>query len=217
MIPAISLLAGYSIHKKNMLERNYDDYQIDRHKQNLYNIITNDYNQVKGLRIRHMVWLSHFIKCDIIEVGRLQYNYHSIVDLDCLDTKKHHIELHIPGGRPLDMKEIENSFKNSRKYIYKYFNLAHNKELEYYVQSWLLSPELKYFLKGNSNILNFQKLFTVLKYKENLKDFVLFVFNLFDVPLDFTILETRTSLQKEMKKHLLEGKKLHIGIAILKN
>ena len=68
-----------------------------------------------------------------------------------------------------------------------------------------------------SNILNFQKLFTVLKYKENLKDFMLFVFNLFDVPLDFTILETRTSLQKEMKKHLLEGKKLHIGTAILKN
>ena len=46
---------------------------------------------------------------------------------------------------------------------------------------------------------------------------MLFVFNLFDVPLDFTILETRTSLQKEMKKHLLEGKKLHIGTAILKN
>lgn len=163
MISAISLLAGQPIHIKNMNERNYDKYQIEKHKQNLYSNITNDYNSIHGLRFRHMVWLSTFIKCNIIEIGRLQYNYHPFVDLNYLNSKKHSIELHIPGGRPLNIVEVKQSIKNAPKYIYPYFQLDYSKELEFYVSSWLFSPELKYFLKEDSNILHFQKLFNIIE------------------------------------------------------
>lgn len=216
MIPAISLLAGQPIHIKNMNERNYDDYQIEKHKQNLYSNIMNDYNSIHGLRFRHMVWLSTFIKCNIIEIGRLQYNYHSFVDLDYLDSKKHSIKLHIPGGRPLNIVEVKQSIKNAPKYIYPYFQLDYSKKLEFYVVSWLFSPELKYFLKEDSNILHFQKLFNIIEYHENLKDFMLFVFNTHDIPKSFSTLKCSTSLQKNMKSYLLEGNQLHIGTAILK-
>lgn len=216
MIPAISLLAGEPLHIKNMNERNYDEYQIEKHKQNLYSNIMNDYNSIHGLRFRYMVWLSTFIKCNIIEIGRLQYNYHSFVDLDYLDNKKHSIELHIPGGRPLNIVEVKQSIKNAPKYIYPYFKLDYSKELEFYVISWLFSPELKYFLKEDSNILHFQKLFNIIEYHENLKDFMLFVFNTHDIPKDLSILECNTSLQSNIKSYLLDGNKLHIGTAILK-
>lgn len=217
MIPAISLLAGHSIHIKNMKERNYDSYQIEKHKQNINDVIMKDYLLIKGIRFRHMIWLSHFIKCDIIEIGILQYNYKPSVDAPFLDNSKYHIELHIPGKNGLNIDEVKQSLKDAKKYIYSYFNLNPNKELQCYVQSWLFSPELKYFLNENSNILKFQKLFNIVKYEENLKDFMLFVFNLFHVPKDFTVLKAETSLQKNLKDYLLKGNKLHIGTAILKN
>lgn len=217
MIPAISLLAGQPIHEKNMNERNYDAYQIKKHKQNLYSNIMNDYNSINGLRFRHMVWLSIFMKCNIIEVGRLQYNYHPFADIKCLDNKKHHIELHIPSGNSLNIQDVKKSLADAPKYIYPYFELDLSKPLEFYVQSWLFSPELKYFLNDDSNILHFQKLFDIVQYHENLKDFMLFVFNTHDIPKDFSSLECKTSLQKNMKNYLLEGNKLHIGTAILKD
>lgn len=217
MIPTISLLAGQPIHMENMQKRNYDKYQIDKHKQNLYSKILNDYYSIIGLSFRHMVWLSIFIKCDIIEIGRLQYDYRSSVDMDCLNDKKYHIKLHIPSGNPLNIQDIKLSLADAKKYIYSYFDLEPNRELEYYCESWLFSPELKYFLNEDSNILSFQRLFNIVKYRENLKDFMLFVFNLHDTPKDFSILKSDTSLQKNMKNYLLEGKKLHIGTAILKN
>ena len=217
MINAISLLAGYSIHIKNMKNRNYDDYQIDMHKQNLYRNIMNDYIAIKGLKFRLMVWLSTFIKCNIIEVGRLQYNYHSTVDIPYLCNSKHHIELHIPGGKSLDIQSVQQSLLDAPKYIYSYFGLDTSKELEFYVQSWLFSPELKYFLNEGSNILNFQKLFDTVEYTENLEDFMLFVFNISDIPKDFSVLSDKSSLQKNMKSYLLNGNTLHTGTAILKN
>lgn len=216
MIPAISLLAGHSIHKKNMKARNYDQYQINKHKQNLYRNIMNDFNEINGLRFRHLAWLSIFMKCDIIEIGRLQYNYHPNVALACLSDEKYHIELHIPGGTNLDIKDVKQSLNNASKYIYKYFNLEVNRKLEYYCESWLFSPELKYFLDEKSNILAFQKLFNIVEHHENLKDFMLFVFNTYTIPENFIDLETNTSLQKNMKRYLLKGKKLNIGVAILK-
>lgn len=216
MLPAIPLLAGYSIHVKNMHERNYTQYQIDKHKQNVCRKIMNDYYSLNGLSFRHMVWLSIFVKCNIIEIGRLQYNYHPTTNLSYLSEAKYHIELHIPEGNPLGIEEVKQSLADAPKYIYSYFNLDFNVELEYYVESWLLSPELKYLLNENSNILNFQKLFHIVNYEENIKDFMRFVFQLTYVPKDFSVLKEATSLQRNMKNYLLEGNKLHIGTAILK-
>lgn len=217
MIPAISLLAGHSIHMKNMKERNYNEYQIEKHKQNIYSNIMNDYKDIHGLRFRHMVWLSTFMKCNIIEIGRLQYNYQPNANLPFLSKNSYPIQLHIPGGKPLNIEDVKQSFKDAKKYIYLYFNLSPNKKLEYYCESWLFSPELKHFLNESSNILSFQKLFDIVEYQEDLKDFMLFVFNKHDIPKDFASLEADTSLQRNMKNYLLEGNKLHIGTAILKN
>ena len=46
---------------------------------------------------------------------------------------------------------------------------------------------------------------------------MLFVFNISDIPKDFSVLSDKSSLQKNMKSYLLNGNTLHTGTAILKN
>ena len=75
-----------------------------------------------------------------------------------------------------------------------------------YCQSWLLSPALKNILSGNSNILSFQKLFDIVETDEESMAVLDWVFPGFDKVSGK--LPENTSLQRNMKKYLLEGKKI---------
>lgn len=123
------------------------------------------------------------------------------------------IFIHIPRNTALDTISVNYSLNNAAKLIKKYLKVEN---LKCMTESWLLSPELKSILNENSNIINFQKKFSIVEIKENVKDFLNFVFNdpLFNG--DYDELCANTTLQKEIKKKLLAGEILHIGIGILK-
>ena len=73
--------------------------------------------------------------------------------------------------------------------------------------SWLLSPELKKLLPEDSNIIRFQNKFRIERFDEENPYFVGWVYpGMEDLPREQ--LPENTTLQRNMKKYLIEGGKL---------
>lgn len=221
MIPVVSLLCGYSFHIENMRRRNFDLEQIDFQKQNIRLACTSDRKryQIDGIRFSQMIWGSFFMKGKLIQIGRLQYEVGvgNFKKLDQYFSEEYtYIYIHIPRGEALDEKEVDFSFMEVEKFIKKYYPELRTKKLVYYTQSWLLSPELLQILDPKSNIIRFQSKFDIIHYEENIDDFLNFAFNSGFSSILYQELPEETSLQRGLKKLLLKGEKLHLGLGILK-
>lgn len=209
MMAVVSMLMGYKIHKKVMEDNNYDEEQIKSHKENIRLTCISDHKRIglDGIRFSQMIWGSRFMKGHIIEVGSLQYelktDFYNGEDV---------IFVHIPRNADFSKEALDYTFKNARRNVNKYLTTNNYK---FMTESWLLSPELKSMLKSDSKILYFQNYFDLIEVKENVSDFLNFVFN---SPMadDYNSLPSETSLQRNLKEKLLIGEKLHIGIGILK-
>lgn len=208
MMNVVVLLMGYEIHKNVM--RYYAEEQINYHKENIRLTCVSDSKRlgIRGIRFSQMIWGSRFMKGHIIQVGALQY-----------ELKKSYLNgedvifIHIPRGTSLDEESIKSSFRNVQSNVSMY--LVTNK-LRYVTESWLLSSDLKDILSSNSNIMKFQNYFHIIEYKENVKDFLNFVFNVNVFDGNYESLVCDTTLQKGLKRKLLAGEKLCVGIGILK-
>lgn len=211
-ITSILLLIGYKIHIKNMQEKKFDESQITIHKKRVKESLLNDIidRHYESIRIPQMVWGIYFIKTKIIEVGRLQYELSDYEPIN--ETKQKCIKIHVPKGDKLDIIKVKQSLKESKLLIKKYFNLEN---YNYYASSWLLSKEIKSVVNDNSNIAKFYDLFDILKEKNGIIDVLNFIFNLNNCN-DYKQLEEKTTLQREVKKLLLNDIVINIGIGKLK-
>lgn len=118
------------------------------------------------------------------------------------------IGLHIPASIPLDDDICRFSFDKAEEVLTRCYPEYSFKAFETF--TWLLAPELKTFLKPQSNILNFRKYFTIFP-SERASGMTIFsyVYLCEDVNIDYNLLSEETSLQRSIKKHYLEGKYVH--------
>ena len=221
MIPVVALLCGYEFHIKNMKYRNFDNEQIALQKYNIKLVCTNDkikYN-IDGIRFSQMMWGSYFMKGNLIQIGRLQYEI-GVKDFNKLDKyfeeKHQYVYIHIPKGKDLNEEDVKESLCLADKYIKKYYSELKNEKLAYYTKTWLLSPEVKEILSANSNIIKFQDKFSIIEYEENINDFLNFVFDVVIDKVDYKNLPEKTTLQKKLKRKLLNNEKLHLGLGLVK-
>ena len=202
-ITSVLVLLGYNMHEKNMIEKNYDNTQKELYKKRVRETLTNDISirKLESIRISQMICAEYFINTKLIEVGRLQY-----------EKCENHIKIHIPTGDKLETEKVLNSIRDSKIEIEKYFNLKNPK---YRCDSWLLSNQINAIIDSNSNIAKFYRLFDVEDGPDATKDILNFVFDMQECDNYNNLAET-TSLQKLLKKQLLENKELKIGWGILK-
>ena len=69
------------------------------------------------------------------------------------------ISVHIPGNEKLTKESVGESFIQAKKFFAKYYKDVHFKA--FVCSSWLLDTDLNKFLKPESNIIHFQKNFTI--------------------------------------------------------
>ena len=211
-ITNVLLLCGYKIHLSNMKKYKLDEEQCCIHKKRVRETLTNDIykRNYQGIRISQMLWGVYFINLRIIEVGRLQYeldNYNPITKNEELCIK-----IHIPGSKNLDIYDVEQSLINSKSVIKKYFNIN---DVKYYCTSWILSNQISKLVKTNSNIAKFQNMFHIIEGENCIDDILNFVYNI-DNFTRYNELPEDTSLQKNIKKYLLSGQIIKMGIGTLK-
>lgn len=211
-ITSVMILLGYDIHRKNMSKYNLSDEQKSIHIKRVKNALLDDIyiRGYESVRISQMLWASYFINLRIIEVGGFQYEL--VSENTITKEKEECIKMHVPKGASLNEEDVRSSIRKSTYEIERYFNV---KDINYYIESWLLSPEVLALLDDNSNILKFSKLFSIKSMGECTRDILDFVFN--DVYIkDYNLLVCKTSLQVKLKSLLINKKEIHIGIGKLK-
>ena len=129
-------------------------------------------------------------------IGCLEYEF--------VEGNENIISVHIPSDADLQKDAVAESFRAFMAFEKYYF--PDWTDAKIYCDSWLLSPALKELLDDNSNIINFQKLFIVESVDYDSLAVLDWVF-----PGNSEISEAlpeNTSLQRKMKKYLLQGKKV---------
>lgn len=121
------------------------------------------------------------------------------------------LSVHIPRGDGFTPESIRASFEASKKFFPKYLGKSYD---TYVCTSWLLAPQLEGMISDTSTIANFRKYFTVygevLGYSQA-EDYVFL-----NVLEDKTKYAEDTSLQRNLKKFLVDGGEIGMGKAIAK-
>lgn len=140
-------------------------------------------------------WTYRQISMSLFRIGELEYEF-------CEHEGEHVIGIHIPSDADLSKEAVEHSLEQADIFFRTYYHsYIYNK---YTCDSWLLSPTLGSLLSENSNILSFQKRFTIIEENTEEREYIEW---LFQVPVDTNAedLPVTTSLQKRVKELIMNG------------
>ncbi len=137
-------------------------------------------------------------------IGELEYEF--------IDGDERFISIHIPGDARLDAKNVQKSFEEYRSFLEKYY--PDWLDVDWYCESWMMSPALEKLLDDNSNVLQFNRLFEIESVDYDSLGALDWVYP-GEKPV-FEELSEKTSLQRKMKQFLLDGGKVGWAKAKLK-
>lgn len=132
----------------------------------------NYYRKTGYCGIEEIGWIMNHLNLELFAIGRLQFRpaefYYNDSWTELADSSlkigDKIMEIHISQGSPLTKEECSRSFSAAPEFFKKYFDY----DFDYYTcHSWLLSPRLKEILPESSNIIKFQKRFTIIASDSN--------------------------------------------------
>lgn len=159
-------------------------------------------------------WVGASLRLEVIRLGRLQFAA-STLECDVQTAQGSHpkgtpvLEVHIPAGEKLEEQAVAESLQRAPGFFKQHFG----KEFPlFHCHSWLLAPSLAELLHEESGILRFAGQFTVYgeDYPERQAEARVFGM-LTDSYEDYP---EKTSLQRALKKALLQGKTVGMGRGI---
>lgn len=187
-----------------------------------------------NIGLEELNWIRLHVNLEIFKLGRLQFQLSNycfspsykangksiMVGQKCLS-------IHIPRGEKLNIEECKKSIVDAKNFFPKYFR---DYSTDFMMcHSWLLYSENKSFMKEESNILNFTKMFNILGEDESPSQTFLWVFNLKikDRELlsnkrksgcyyNLDLLPQKTDLHKNLINYLKQGGKLGDAKGMLK-
>ena len=145
-------------------------------------------------------WTVRQAEARLFRIGELEY--------ELCDENGPEIGLHIPSDAVLEAERLNASLRDARAFLAEYFP-AYAKAPAV-CESWLLSPVLKEVLPADSRILRFQEAFDLLETDpedDAALEWVFYVAQGQRAGLDLRMLPEKTSLQRGLKRMLLEGRK----------
>lgn len=168
-------------------------------------------------------WIMHHMNLNIFKLGRLQYQklfwfFKTPYDKNGVKISfgDKIINMHIPRGEKLDIKECRESLQIAKEFFAKYF--PEYPDNKFMCHSWLLYPHNKDFMPEGSNILNFAKMFDIVEEKETPQQTYLWLYGVKLKNPDLMknkketgnygfidILPQKTSLQKSTVEYIKNG------------
>jgi len=113
------------------------------------------------------------------------------------------IWVHIPSDAVMTRENLNYSYKIANAFFNKHY--SHFKYRCICCGAWMLSPALKEILPSNSKILEFQSDFAITKIFSDDQSYFSWIFKQNKKPSDLSELSENTSLQRAIKKRLIEG------------
>ena len=139
-------------------------------------------------------WTVRQAGCHLFRIGELEYEM------------KHPdgtvvIGIHIPSDADFTPSAVDESLRRAKAFFAEHY--PELKDAEYRCHSWLLDGQLKGMLGERSNILSFQNRFEIFDRGEVSGEFIEWLYRTRST--DYQGLPESTSLQRNMKIHLLSG------------
>ena len=162
-------------------------------------------------------WLKNHVSFELFKIGRLQFQFYECTGRTVLykklpfDYGEKVIYIHIPEGEKLEKEKCIASLKKANKFFAEFFpNYLYR---YYFCESWLLFEGNREFMSADSNIVNFMSVFDIC----------------YSVKIDKQAIERifgkrrflkksypeKTTLQKQAKKYMLNGKRLGVGVGVI--
>ncbi len=155
--------------------------------------------------LRTSGWLTLHFRGAIYQLGRLQFNRMTVRAAHVADAFREGdsaIGVHIPESGPLTPAACEDSLAQASTFFARYFPETPTRLA--ICTSWLLDPQLAEYLEPDSNILSFQRRFTLVgEGYEGDADVLRFVFHRIAPNIDD--LPQRTALERAIVAHLKAG------------
>lgn len=146
-------------------------------------------------------WTPRQLGCIIFRVGRLEYELGDGI-----------IDIHIPSGGTLEAEAIADSLAQGKAFISRYFPAW--KDFPMVCHSWLLSPTLTQLLPESSGIRVFQSFFDITPTGEEDNSYLEWCYKRMDLSTEE--LPENTSLQRDLKRHLLQGGRFEDAKGVLR-
>lgn len=152
-------------------------------------------------------WTYRQIRMTEFRIGQLEYEFVSHEGKDL-------ISVHIPSDADFSPESVSASLAAAKKFLAEYYP-DYNYEA-FICESWLLGSDLRTLLPENSNIVSFQNRFEIIEEEKEGDAYLEWVFR---VPSGTPVSELSedTSLQRNIKRYLLNGGTLGGATGILKN
>lgn len=150
-------------------------------------------------------WTARQLSGVLFRIGELEFE-------KIYEGKKPLISIHIPSDSILTKERCDQSFADAECFFAEYF--PEFPAAEYVCNSWLLAPELEDLLPEDSRILAFQKRFLIREVEYSEEEYIEWVFKTRSRRIaDFP---EKSTLQKNMKRYLLDGGKIGNGMGVLR-
>jgi len=169
------------------------------------------HKNIGKLGIYEITWFDCFVKGTMLfRLGRLNFMLETAGDWCtgenvCAGDKI--VSVHIPGEEKLYEEDCYQAFLEAEYFIMQYFP---EHDFQYFIcHSWLLDGMYEEFLKDNSNISKFRRMFK--PYRRDEADSVIkFAFGKAVTRANIDEYQCRNSFQEKLKKYILEGGKLYV-------
>ncbi len=161
-------------------------------------------------------WAYRHVNMSIFRIGELEFEFRKCPEDIIINKKKivykdeNVIAVHIPSDAKLTCENCNNTYIKAREFYSKHYKQYSN--AYFTCKTWLLSPQLKKLLSKSSNILNFEKYYTIYGFEES-DQFKNWVFGHEEMKVEDY--PENTSLQRAVKKHVLQGGKIGVGSGII--
>lgn len=142
-------------------------------------------------------WVVRQMSGLLFRLGELEYEM-------IREEGKAYLSIHIPSDAKLSEDRLQDSYRQAEEFFAGRFPDYRNADLV--CHSWLLSPDLKKLLTPGSRILGFQEHFVIEETGKEDREYLQWVFKRKDIPMQE--LPENTSLQRMMKRYLLQGGKV---------
>lgn len=144
-------------------------------------------------------WFPRQLAMQEFRIGELEYEF--------VDDTGRRIDVHIPSDADMEPEQVQKSFGAFRAFMQTYYPSWQG--APWYCDSWMLSPVLEQLLPETSKILRFQKLFEVESVNYEIMEVLDWVYpGERKAGMDYSVLSERTSLQRNMKRFLMDGGKV---------
>lgn len=203
------------------LKRRYDEKNIpeDIFYDTISDLViwTSNWSDIKGsLYLGEIDWLSNHLKGVLFKLGRLQFRMgQADADIPERNLKKGEnvMEIHIPEGGSLNPEECRKSIEMAKDFFAKYF--PEFKYEKFTCHSWLMDDTLDELLPAESNMIKFKDMFDRFNPEED--DSILrYVFSWNTTRYNVKNRISESSLAKNVKKYVKEGKKFYSALGIMK-